>query len=462
MTTYYVDGGAAGTADGLSPANAFVSVLSVPAADNNWTWVRNTHREVLANASICFGNSWALEEQSKRSYFIGWPQAGMAFYNERPAAGVSASWDSDVPTTAAYTLVGLKMPTLVASSRLVCGYDTYLANFYCTQSATATMTGFFQIIGLGFIPTTRHAVFDNIVPMFNEARITTFGNGQGYVRKVTIIASVNNTNISDSLIAQNLTADQVIISSLSQGRMLGANIINNIRIGHLVNYSSSVDHLIGNGGGNDSILGEYRATIRRISGVQPYVSDAASGSTDSAQPLFVDDYYGLGPRILQDSANGRFAVPSLGIAAHSGEQVVKYDVASIGVTNTRFYGDQYILTNPIVRAYFNTVSGTALNIKVPIYTDSTGVFSLAMGVNYGTLGCAGAGPYSVGTNEIGAGVAGEWSGTFISGGSAYVAVFSFLPTETASNVPFDFFTGGPVNTTSGSGKLAYMFVGRPQ
>lgn len=55
----------------------------------------------------------------------------------------------------------------------------------------------------------------------------------------------------------------------------------------------------------------------------------------------------------------------------------------------------------------------------------------------------------------------SWSGSLISGGSAYLWSCVFTPTETSNNIPVEFNLGLFTQATSGLGLTAKAFFGEP-
>jgi hypothetical protein len=464
MTEYYVDGGAAGTGDGLSPTNAFVDILSVPWADASRAWVRRTHNQTFTQSQFVGPNSFN-NAFSKWSFLIGWPEAGAPFYDDRPAAGVSASWDSDNPSTQAYSSYGFKMPTMCMSNNtfvsggFLPGRGIHVANFYMVNCGGLSACWF------AAPDHTATTIYDNVMPLFNNGplnalqavstqRFSTF-------RKLIFVGSSAST--SQAMLGSGLGsfhADKVLVHSATTWGAGIVGINSGTMIGVIENYSNSVAYgVMADGNMEQDQLGGY---VRRMIGVAPVTGDVKPGPNNGRSTFFmVDDYFGNGPLLVGNPHCYTFRqATSLECLYNSNGAVVKWATTSVAVTIQYFWGQQAVPGIATVRKKFDVVSGTPITVSVPTYCDSTGVHSLASGRFTGALLAKGCDPITAVNSNIFVGSPSSWAGSLIAGGSAYLMKFTWTPIETG-NVFFEFRPGGLTQPTSGAQRVAYILWGEP-
>lgn len=452
MTHYYVDQAAAGTGDGTSPTNARTHISGVSSfADGDMIWIRRTHVE-SDNNNVNIGADF---RTYRRAFFIGWPSSGDPFYDSRPAAGVSAGWDSDHAATGVYSVFGLDFPTLscsgaTAPTGLIVRPGNVFANICFNQIQNAPAVSPLQSVN-------SLAYLDNII-FLNQFGVT----GQVAINAMAFSARFGTLHIADNIGGlRAIHARQMIVHSLSSvnsGLLWGQNANNNQHyIDHLINYSSSVSHLVRANDGFYSITAPWGIIIGRASGVQPYsgaVNPPAATTNCAAAYVRIDDYYGAGPRITGHSGvQCRLATSAE--AMYNGARTVLMQISSIGAT-VFHYGDMFDMTRPI-RAFISVTSGTPVGIGVPCYVDSTAVLSLSNGLMIGHLQCLGSRPIFITASNLIAGSSSLWSGTFAAGGTAYSAVMTVTPIETGL---FPFEITAPTRTES-SQAIAYALFGRP-
>jgi hypothetical protein len=461
MADWYVDASAGGTGAGTSPANAFVSITSVTWSHGDRAWVRKTHKETV-NSVYVGPRSFANTSFSRWAFTIGWPSAGDPFYDERPAAGVSASWDSDVPSTLVYSVCGQKFPTFLSSGGGAPSAGMLLPRNGGLYNVAIQNTGGVTYPWASSDGSANERVLENVAILANSGGY--FNAVSDPLRNATLgkIFLPSSASGVSGLIGQQV-ARHVVVPSLSQGySVMRLSNAAPMAIGLLEIWSSSFSVLI-----DDNQLvsnmteGEGQFHIGRVCGKRPNngVTSLGRAATLLAQ---IDDYYGDGPMIVGGSyPNTRVA--SINEAAcdvgSGASNALIYSVRSIAAVDQGYYVP--IFQVPALRKYFNVVSGTAIEIRVPLYVDSTFIHSPAAGVNRAMLGCCGTVPVVSVKSNVLVGSPSQWTGSLIAAGSAWIWSCVFNPTETNSGVPFDVYLGQPLQTTSGQGLTGQMFVGEP-
>lgn len=108
MTDFYVDSSATGADNGNTPADAWNSLVSiVGTAAGDRVWIRRTHNETWSTVVTLSGVT-----SSNPVHFVGWPISGDVYYPARPAAGVTAGWDTDSDSALPTLSCFVSAPTL--------------------------------------------------------------------------------------------------------------------------------------------------------------------------------------------------------------------------------------------------------------------------------------------------------------------------------------------------------------
>jgi hypothetical protein len=466
VAEWFVDASISG-GNGTDPASAFPSVGSITWTAGDRAWVRNTHYEFLGS-SVYLGTA-----MGSPSYFsqwhnvIGWPQSDDPWYDIRPARGTTVGWDADVPSTAVYSVWGIKQPTFATS-----------------VSAN---------IGIGFLLPVGGSVFN--VCLQNNGNIMNMWSSQGdqwqrYLDNVTLLcnsgtfpgggsvamrfnASLGKITIPCSTSGTFGTA--IIGSSMASMRHLvipapgifpylldwsGSNMLH---IGHIEVQCASYNLAFGAvtpliSGPNITTDGMFH--VGRISGKRPAVGVASTGIL-GFNGIQIDDYFGDGPMINPSPTQPSTRVASINEAACDiGSGAVRamiYNVASVVAAAQRYAG---VWGNkPVMRGYFDVASGTQLEVRVPLYI--TGVASLTNGTLMAHLFAAGTKGTVCNSATLLVGTPAAWSGSLITAGSAWIFKSVFHPTETASQVPFEIFPPVFTQATSGLALTGAAYFGQP-
>jgi hypothetical protein len=455
MADYFVDASQVG-GNGTLPTSAYASVLSVPWGDGDRAWVRKSHYEVLTNSQF-LGPNFNQTNYSRWGWVIGWPTSGDPFFTERPASGVSANWDTDVPSTSVYSVYGLRFPSFVSSTNaaagMLLGNGAYLANLAFVNSGGGG-------IRQPWSEQDRFAetVVDNIVTLYQGGPMLNFGQKNFEMRfgKVTVVLSGSAT----SPWQYGVFADHMVLhASCVWSGALFKGPTGKINIGLLENLSNSLDNFFAgftadNGATDASFLDCY---IRRVSGIQPYSGAYGAPVNVGYAMIAIDDYFSQGPRIIGIDKPNTFLCSSAQ-AMQNGSRVLRYDVNSITTANINYKAPIHRI--PAITKLVLANSGSEITYRIPLYVDSTAIFSPAAGQLRANLLARGAMPqYAVRSNVL-PGSPSMWSGSFVSGGSAYLWEVKFTAQESGM-VPLEIFLPPWVQTASGQPRIAYALFSEP-
>jgi hypothetical protein len=450
---WYIDVSISG-GNGTDPSSAFPSVLSVTWGEGDRGWLRRTHAEVFADGNVLGPATAEADGFSKWNNVIGWPEANQPWYQERPSAG-RTPWDGDAPAG----LFGFKFPIISNSGNAAsvgihlgkqCGIFnvTFVscggANGQPFDNAGATVHQCYveNVAVLG--PNGYFSTIDRILP-FQMGKITwAFSSNAG----------------TGGLFFMEFSARHLVIHSLSHStnglfRIDGTQYVD---VGLLEIHTQSLAALFAvnldvNEEGDSHVPFKH---INRVTGQRPY-RGVTSGAYEPAVTARIDDYYGEGPGIRGSDGNPTTRVASNMEAQHDDRPVMIYRVLSMAAAQQRYWDSRNKF--PSLRKPFDVVSGTGIEIRVPIYVDSTAIFSPAVGALRGYLQCAGSRP-AICTSLI-VGTPAEWVGSMCVAGSAWLWSATFTPNETASNVMFDVHMPPYTQSGSGVGLTAYALFGEP-
>ena len=455
MADWYVDAGIAG-GNGTHPSTAYPSVLSITWAAGDRAWIRRTHYETMPDSATP-GPNFALDVFARWAHVIGWPDSGDPFFDERPSAGVTSGWDADVPSTSVYSVYGLKFPTFnnsnnAAASGLSLPRGAIVANIAFQNSGGGTFTAWRDRTDFQNVMLDNCIILSSGGPTNRIAQALELRFG-----KLWIVAS--GAPGTSGLFTSGVYVDHLVLHGLSvvSGGMFRGTTFNG-RINHLELRTNSVDFLATAMGGNIANLPVLsNLSIGRCSGTAPYSGDALKTGLSGNPLLAVDDYFGLGPRIIQASKPSTFFCSSVQ-AMHNGSRAFHFSVSSENAANLNYQA--CIWRIPASRKFFQVTSGTPATFRIPIYADSTGVFSLSSGLMQARLVARGAkAVFNVKSNVL-VGSPTSWSGSFVAGGSAYLWEVKFFPEETGL-VPLEIYMPPVTQSTSGQPLVAYMLFSEP-
>ena len=455
MAEWYVDANQVG-GNGTHPASSFPSVLSITWAPGDRAWLRRTHYETLPDSATP-GPNFVLDTFARFAHVIGWPDSGDPFFDERPAAGVTSGWDADVPSTSVYSVYGLKFPTLnnsnnAAASGISLPRGAIMANIAFQNSGGPTFTAWRDRTDF------QNVMLDNVIILSAGGATTRIAQALELRFGKMWMVSTGAPGTS-GLFTSGVYASHLVLHDLSvvSGGMFRGTTFNG-RIDHLEIRTNSVDYLATAMGGIISNLPVLtNLSIGRCSGSAPYSGDALRVGLSGSPLIAVDDYFGTGPRIINASKPGTFFCSSVQ-GMHNGSRVLNFSVSSENAANMNYQSPIWRL--PALKKYFQVTSGTAANFRIPVYADSTGVFSLSGGLMQARLVARGAkAQYNVKSNML-VGSPTLWSGSFVAGGSAYLWEVKFLPQETGL-VPLEVYLPPVTQATSGQPLVAYALFSEP-
>ncbi len=455
--TWYVDGAQVG-GNGTDPASAYASVLSIAWADGDKAWVRRTHNESLAPA-VNVGLVNSALAFSRWSHLIGWPDPTGEFYDIRPAAGVSAGWDADEPGTLPYSLFGYKFPMLTCSVNNATGgvgFFGHVANFYLNQRPGNT-----HFMWRNVRSYTYYSRMSNIMPVTSTdmygGATTMQDDLLGPYGKVILITSFSSTTVAN--FQGHVSVEHLVVGSLTASLGgLFATTSAFVQVKLLENYSNSVGYLCNPGNDFSTEFIAAPAYIERCVGIQPYSGFSKISGTALGTEMGVGDYFGAGPR---RDGNGR---PNWRVGS-STEATFSGDIAGIMFVNSVAVGAHFrsgeLRFRHQIKSYFDVTSGAGITINVPIYVDSTAVYSPAGGMLEAHLLARGTRSRYATNSSVIAGNAAAWVGSYCVGGSAYIFSAVFTPTETNTQVPFIVNVGPITQASSGAQAVMYALFGKP-
>lgn len=452
MADWFVDANTT-TGNGTDPASPYASLSSITWADGDIAWVRRTHVE-CANYDRTVFPVHTLTTFTKAFAIVGWPDSGDPFHNRRPARGVTVGWDSDLPATNVYSLYGYKFPTICgsATSTTTCtnmGRGITVANLCINQ------IGSYNGLPIRILASEWRNIWDNVLFTRSNSVFSRFaasGLPQQMDKVIIPCSEASGTGLLDNTgyeIGHLVLPSQTVIGN--GGILRSTSQIARIRL--LENQSNSVCNFFP---ANLAPTGPFVASniIERAVGIEPLFNIATGDNTSQNDArCVVDDYYGKGPRVWNDE-NGKMCYRgcSSAEAMHNGKRAVYVSVKSVGTLRQWLFGDHNF--TPIMRSYVSVTSGTTITLQLPVYVGSAAL-STVMSVNaFGfrtNLLAAGCKAQVTDTKSgVVAGNVSSWSGTFISGGSAWLLRFQFTPAETGI-VPFEVFLPQWTQATSGVG-----------
>lgn len=430
MTDWYVDQGAGGTGTGLTPANAVTNLNSLTQTTSvqfgDTIWVRKNHFELHVDAANRYGANGTFNAYS-HAYVnvVGWPNSGDPFYAQRTAAGISASWDSDVG------LVGFDAPTLISSRATLPSFTlkegTYFTNFVFSNSVT-----FIAQIGYAidaWKPSGRRAAIGKVY--FRNGVINVSQSTFSDVDEIVICTS--NGAVANPIIGGVKTARKItVVASTLAASLLQMPIT---YIGEVHILSNSVGILAR----QNTVTAPEIAHIGKVYGVQPTAYSAnnpamtleGQSTNTNYPPLYIGDYYGLGHRRFGSRGKLNFFACTSAIAAHSATPALclfpSSQSAGTGegqhATDDNFTG----VAHQVVQA----TNGVPLVAYWHFYTRDCGSLDMRMIGGISLTGLSGARVQcTVANSGIRVGTVALWSGNSISAGSAWLMRAEFLPSET--------------------------------
>ena len=453
LTVYYVDAAAAGDGSGGTPANAFVSALSVPwnLTSCDVAWVRRSHAETMADSSWLgpVAGDGAEAGIANQVFIVGWPSSGYPMYDQRPAAGVSAGWDADEAGTGVYSLFGQNVPTFSNSTNTAA--RGILLSMHCVYlNINVNQLG---ANGESPLSTSVLTLFPGMVDNFTITRQQ--GRVVG-VNQMALPGPMGKYVYTGTGAAkfQDIFAQHVHINSstISSGGLFSNAFNPDIEIGVIHTISNSIDALFLSGASKI----HRKQRVHKVTGIKPY-SGASVSAGSSWTGFVVDDWFGEGPLIEGNPRRPRMSLATSAQAMHTNSgRVIKYEVMSSA--NTK-YGliprQQQILTKP-----FDVESGTQQTIRLPIYVDSTAVFSPRGGTIRAQLLTAGGDTIWSSSANVIAGSADNWSGTLPVGGAAWLMECVWTPQETG-RARFGVYMPQFTQANSGDPLTAYVLFGQP-
>ncbi len=453
MADWYVDNSIAG--NGTAPNTAFPSVSSVVWGNGDRAWVRKTHVESFPDSAFV-GIKSGDNKDPRRCFIIGWPSSGDPWYDERPTAGISA-WDSDHAGTDCYSVHGLDFPTFSASHASA-GFGpqinggSYMFNLCLSNVASSNTFWWWRVNSNAFIDNCAmlrgYGCYQTIVGNDLNFFVVRFG-------KFYMATSGAATGFSDNA---HIRAEHLVL--------LPATVVNcgfviaqsSFIVEHITNQSNSVDYLFRELA-HDNTNFDRHAMVRRVDGIKPYSGAVIQGVTGERvnQYCWVDDWYGEGPIMGNPLGGVEVRMASSAEAMFNGNRAMAWETKSFDNTNEHY--NDAPNHQKIVRAFFDVTSGTQSTFRAPFYVDSTGVHSPTNGLWSMRLMSKNANPVYNVRSRILPGTPALWTGSLISGGSAYFFEGLWTPIETA-NVELQ--VSMPTLAKSGAGaKISYFLVGAP-
>jgi hypothetical protein len=299
MADWFFDNSATGTGSGDSPANATTSVYSFfwgIGSSSAWAhgdrlWMRRSSVQTLgvdSNNFMMGKAGWSPSSFQPTNWIIGWPKYGEPFYESRPAAGISAGWDSDVNTL--YPGIDMAMIFDVQSHTVGVKDGMGLANI-----------GWHNVVGA--VSAFRARVSSSYaVPKLNMHLINArFSNLQAYGWRDLTITTSCDVFFSGNFLVSNMGRLTLTNSCVLQALVGGGTFMS---LNELVIDASSLNGLC------DGVIGpDYEIYTRYIGSIRgsarPRDIRSLSNGYDSIRPVIIDDYYGEGPRVLQGPRPGK-------------------------------------------------------------------------------------------------------------------------------------------------------------
>lgn len=425
MADFFVDSSATGNNSGTSATDAAIDINSLTIGGTvnfgDRVWVRRT-MAWQANSFICGRSGWDARCNNPIE-IIGWPSSGDPHYFERPNV---PSWDADATPYGA----GFPWPAIVTSGtgaqanpNLRNGF--YLTNFVFTGSTAKATYNNMGVNWWGTKSAGRHWGKIGFLNMQPKG-----GSIGGQIDEVIFCSS----GAGSSTGMQDINASRFVITASCLGTML---FTNNFWCQELVNQSNSVDTFILFASANDVINGAY---IGRVSGIQPKDQPFATQlNADFGVPVLIDDWFGQGPRQHNPMIGGTTAsLPTSGTAVISGTNATRIFCNSVAPTSAVNGGIQSGKVQgpfPHVAQPISVKSGVSLTVTMFFF--HAGVGSLD-GNRNGWMQLTGLGggrqkiSGQTASGGLYAGNAGDWAGSSVAVGSAYIARHKWTPTDTGT------------------------------
>lgn len=454
-TNYYIDNSIAG-GNGLSPASAYASLSSVAWADGDVAWVRRTHVECANHDSAIFA-TWSLLSFARVAAAVGWPDSGDPFYDRRPAAGTSAGWDGETPATEAYSTFGYKFPTICGSTTNqntcpIIGLGFTVANLCFNQLGTSQTFSVRQAVRQSYV---NNCLFVRSYSVFNQ-----IPSGASFASMEKFIMPYSTTTGVVFADAGPFDWGHWVVPAVSQntGPLLNLT-TGGSRIKILEIQSNSVALLFGGSAGANILTYNY---IQRCVGILPYAGVSSPGQlfSSTGPRTIIDDYYGQGPLYYAGDGKPSWRGNTSLEAMHNGKRSMMFETKSIAAGDHNFHID--LIRYPMIRAMVSVVSGTQINLLLPVYVGSTAVVSLngiAVKAAMIAAGCRGQQMTDPNSGII-AGSLTNWTGSLVAGGSAWLLKFKFTPTETGW-VPFEVYGPEISQANSGTNFKHYTLFSEP-
>lgn len=428
MAHWYVDSAATGTGSGDTPANAALNVTSISAALNvnsdvpAMVWVRRTnHINIVDARSMTWGINSINVNSHSMNWIIGWPNSGDPFYEERPAAGVSAGWDSDAanlmfwPTIAVsggYTPTGIRRGTGVTNFTVI------------TSPLPATPKSIEEVFGtagespigtIGIMYGDMRNGSNRFVDHFVFCTSSDTGNPIAWLDRVRKITFTESCMHGPGLASTG-------IGALHISGVVG------VRVEELINLSNSISVLF-----SSEFDADPGISFGRIRGTRPYSADAFNSNGSDASAVIVDDYFGLGPAALFTRVSGpSFIASSAGVAVHSGSSAYMSLTRSYALTIS-IGGHKGFRLFEHVRQLVTVTSGIPLVLRHHFATVDAGSLDQNKGSARFAVPAAGCGDkyLTLASSGIRAGSAGLWTGSLTNVQSYYMMFAEYVPKESA-------------------------------
>lgn len=447
---FFVDAGAVGTGSGDTPTDAFdivghfTNASSLPSSFDfgSRVWIRKTHEEDLYltalggyNARLFIGpNGQVVQMQNygARVHFIGWPNSGDPWYNNRPAAGISAGWDSDVSSSVLAGSYGWNAPVLVNShldinDAFIPDHRVSVYNVAFRMANRSSITIHNPIYFQDDI--NQSAIFDNIY--IEAGQYWDMGVVYSQMRKLTTVASYGGLN--GPIFQVPINARHLIIHSLSlnQKGIFG----DQMWVGKCETWSNSVAYIAArDAAGGQTIPYLRTGYLGSISGIEPHSSSIThivyhNNIANENLKVYCGDYFGQGPAVSNGRGSRDTFMVTSAQAMYDADRVMGMDVGSMNVLDSRQNGEHYD-DEPIFVRHLSVVSGQLYDVVFPFYqVHSVGDWAEpALEVDIPFIG--GGNFPLIGSGYVTAGSLSNWSGTYVTGGSAWQGEFSFVAGET--------------------------------
>ncbi len=477
---FFVDAAAAGTGSGDTPTDAFTGLgiftdaASLPSSYSfgSRVWVRKTHVECLHltalggyNARLFIGpdgQNVNMSSHSAKCHFVGWPSSGDPWYENRPAAGISAGWDSDVSSSMTAGSYGWNYPLIVSSHNDA--NDAFIPEHrigvYNMAFAMANRPVATTRLPIYFTDDINgSAVFDNI--FMEAANYFDMGTVLSNIRKMTVVCSYGGAN--GPIMQWSCAFRHLVVHSMSVNP--DAIIGDYCWIEHLETYANSIPYVGGRDvGGGLKIPGLRAGFIGRVTGIEPTSSDIEQfvwHNNQSAEnvSLYINDYFGKGPAYHHGEGSRTTFMTSSANAMYDGLRAMGMEVKSFNVSwsrqRTEYYDDE-----PVIVRHISVTSGQKYHVTFPFYqAHSAHDWAVPPLEVHAPFNGGGNFPLA-GSGYINAGSVSNWSGALVSGGSAWQGEFDFVAEETTTGT-LRFFAGAPIAVSTNAWTNETRLFGAP-